>query len=267
MIKNFYRKVSHKVNNLIDFKEVNEVKKIVENQQPIYHIHIRKTGGTTINFAFLANTDVADVNEFYLNLARKKNHRIVNNSKVFVGWNLILLNQGNYSFGFSHRPLHELNLADKIFKFTCLRDPVKRVVSHYKMLKYFQLNNIEDPSLKIEGKWLGNSIIDFVSNAPKSAIFNQLYMFSNRFDIDEAADKLSSLDAVIFTEQLEEGLKRLESLTDWKLPVSNQKKFKNNLQIEEEHLVRLKEILDDEYLLLNKVKQHLSTKDFSAKAH
>jgi len=104
MIKQLSREVIHQVNKIVNYKEENEVKNLIGNTQPIYHIHIRKTGGTTINFAFLSNGTTENLDDLYNKLSTKKNHRVISNEKVFVGWNLVLLNEGNYSFGFSHRP-------------------------------------------------------------------------------------------------------------------------------------------------------------------
>ena len=252
MIKDLYKKANQQVYKVINYKEEEEVKKLTANQKPIYHVHIRKTAGTTINFAFLSNANQDNVETFYGELSKKRNQRMVSNSKVFVGWNDTLLNEGNYSYGFSHTPLHALNLPTNIFKFTCLRDPVKRVISHYNMLMHFQKNKINHPCMKTEGKWLGNSILDFVSLSPKYAMLNQLYMFSKRFDINEASDELSKLDCIMFTEKLSEGLKRLEKSTGWLLPISNQKKYNHKELISQDQMQKIKELLKPEYTLLEK---------------
>ncbi|MBL4663623.1 MAG: sulfotransferase family 2 domain-containing protein [Flavobacteriaceae bacterium] len=225
-----FKRILHKINNekakLLQVKEENLVRKIVQKQsQPIYHIHIRKTAGTTINFAFLSNAGVSNTEQFYESIAHKPNHRQIKSSKIFVGWNVKLIEQGEYSFAFSHTPRHQLNLKPEVFTFTCLRDPVKRVVSHYNMLKYYQLNNIDHPIMKVEGKWLGKSFDDFMVRMPKEHLLNQLYMFSSSCDLNEATDSLLSLNKIIYTENLKVGLDELEIKTGWQLPISNQKKI------------------------------------------
>ncbi|MCT8340973.1 hypothetical protein MG296_12985 [Flavobacteriaceae bacterium TK19130] len=53
-----------------------------EDTIPIYHIHIRKTAGTTINFAFLSNANVADVEALYERMAATHTRRVIENSKT-----------------------------------------------------------------------------------------------------------------------------------------------------------------------------------------
>ena len=50
-------------------------------------------------------------------------------------------------------------------------------------------------------------------------------MFSESMNVEDALNNLRSLDKIIYTEQLDRGLLELEEFTQWKLPVSNQKKY------------------------------------------
>ncbi len=255
MINSVVKKIKHQKEKLVFYKENVECRNLIKDQSlPIYHVHIRKTAGTTINFAFLSNAENEDVNVFYRNLSQKSNNRLISNSKVFVGWNNNLINEGNYSYAFSHNPIHKLNLPSNIFLFTCLRDPVKRVLSHYNMLKFYQLKGSKHPCMKVEGGWIGDSIVDFISLAPKEHIHNQLYMFSKSFSIDETLEKLNELDLVMFTENLKEDLKVLEGLTKWELPVSNQKSYGHKEQISDDHLEQLRAFMEPEYQLIQKFK-------------
>lgn len=257
LINKILNKVIREKQKFILSKEDKVVREILENGlRPIYHVHIRKTAGTTINSAFLSNANLPDTDEFYDSIARKSNHRQIAGSKVFVGWNRGLIKEGLFSYAFSHTPLHLLDLPPNVFKFTCLRDPVKRVVSHYNMLMYFKRSNINHPCMKIEGEWLGGSFTDFVSNLPAEHLLNQVYMFSNSFDVHEAGERVLSLDAVIYTEQLSEGLKKLESLTSWKLPISNKKNYGHKEVIGAGELDKLREKLSPEYDLLKMVKKY-----------
>jgi hypothetical protein len=223
------------------------------SKQSIYHLHVPKTAGTTINFAFLSNADTK-TDQFYDSISKKHNHRIIKNGKVYVGWNVKLINEGNFSYAFSHKPLHELNLSNNTFKFTCLRDPCNRIISYYNMFKYFEINNINHPSMNIFGKLLGNDFNDFIFALPKEFLLNQIYMFSKEYNINEAHDNLLNLDQIIFTETLMEGLKLLESKVGWNLPISNQKNFGFKELITPYQLNRLREILNPEYELMESLK-------------
>lgn len=258
MIQQIKSKLKYEKEKWLHPKEEKEIRAILrEEHRPIYHVHIRKTAGTTINFAFLSNAHPEDVEEFYEDMGEKDNHRIIQNNKIFVGWNPLLINKGRYSYAFSHTPLHQLQLAKNIFRFTCLRDPAKRVVSHYNMLRYFQLNGINHACMKTEGKWLGDSFADFMTLAPKEHLLNQLYMFSKEFNVDEVIETLLSLDKIIHTENLANGLKDLEELTGWELPVSNQKSYGFKEEIDESQIKKLKEILAPEYLMLEKLQKEI----------
>lgn len=210
-----------------------------------------RRGGTTINFAFLTLSGRPDTTVFYERLAEKENHRILSNEEVFVGWNGALLDEGWFTYGFSHIPYHKLNIPKETYTFTCLRDPADRVKSHYAMLLHYKKRNLEHPMMETEGAWLGESFDDFLDRIPKEHLMNQLYMFSESYDVQEAAKSIRSLDRVLYTEHLAEGLKSLSEELDVKLPVSNQKTFNERPEFTEEQLERLHEMLAPEYQLLD----------------
>jgi hypothetical protein len=258
MIRKVVKRAKREWVNVRNREENKKVKDIISkntNSQPIYHIHIRKTGGKSINFAFLSNSKTNDTALFYKQLIRKPNNRVIANNKVFVGWNKKLIKRGLYSYAFSHEPFHELNLPSHVFTFTCLRDPAKRVISHYNMLKYYQKNNIRHFCMKEEGPWLGNSFEDFLDNIPRKHLCNQLYMFSKRFNVEEAFENIMSCNYFFFTENLTEGLKTLEQKTGWELPVFYKNKLKHKEEITDKQLEILKEKLQDEYELINRLKK------------
>ena len=46
--------------------ELAQVRDILnKGERPIYHVHVRKTAGTSINFAFLSNAEATNTQEFY----------------------------------------------------------------------------------------------------------------------------------------------------------------------------------------------------------
>lgn len=225
-----------------------------KEHRPIYHVHLRKTAGTSINFSFLSQAKVPDTMKFYQELTKKSNHRLIKDSKVFVGWNKALINEGSYSYAFSHIPLHELDLPKHCFVFTCMRDPVKRLISHYNMLKYYQNNDVHHPYFKFYEDKLGGSVVDFAQSIPKELVMHQLYMFSKNYDIEEALAALLRLDHVMFTESIIEDLNTLESLTEWKLPINRQKAFGHKEVISADDVERLRVLLEPEYALIEKLK-------------
>lgn len=242
---------------ITSFAENRQANRLFEaqNHPPIYHYHIRKTGGTSINFAFLSNAATSNVNDFYRQLTKKKNNRLIANEHVFVGWNKRLIEDGKYFYAFSHIPAHELQISKNTFTFTCLRDPARRVISHYKMLRYYQENNIAHPCMRVEGAWLGDSFDDFIKNMPKNHLMNQLYMFSKNYDIKEAEAKIRTCSYYFFTENMKQGIADLSTKLNVELPLSHQKKYDISIQISEPQMINLKEKLAPEYRLLERLKK------------
>jgi len=220
----------------------------------IYLFHIRKTGGTSLNHILLSQGG-EDREEVYRRLSEDKNHRIISNDKVFVGWNKKLIEQGYYYYAFSHMLKHQLRLPEGTFTITCLRDPVKRVLSHYKMLLEFKVNNIVHPCMKIEGEWLGNSFNDFLTNIPTEHLLNQLYMFSKNFDLNEAFDNIVGCSHFFFTEQFSLGVSQLSSKLGIELKPLHIRKTSIDVNFSRVDIDRLRSMLEAEYVLFDKLKR------------
>ena len=255
--------LKHKIIELKDkaiLELENKIVDIIDNksEMSIYHIHVRKTAGTTVNFAFLSNHDAREpVKSFYEKLAKKSNNRIISSKKIFVGWNKELINTGKYSYAFSHIPLHDLNIPKRVFKFACLRDPVERLISHYNMLIHFKQNRIDHPCMKQEGHWIGETFNDFLRNIPQEHLLNQLFMFSKEFNVSEAFDRLMTLNQILFTESIESDLRKLSQNTGWDLPISEQKKYGSKKSITSEQHEQAKEMLELEYTLISKIEKEI----------
>lgn len=247
------RKAVNTVNNLIEDRKVAKLFR----GRPVYHVHVRKTAGTSINLSFFSNYTNEDPDAFYQQLVKKNNSRLISGDDIIVGWDQSRISQGEFNYAFSHIPLHQLNLDSSVFKFTCLRDPVKRFVSHYNMLMYYKNHEPEHPVLRGEGQWLGSSFDDFLNNVPTHHLKNQLHMFSSKLDHLEATDTVMQLDHVMFTESLATDLKELETKLSVQLPLLRSKSYGFKADISEDSLDHLREILDDEYTFIDEVKSRL----------
>lgn len=246
-------KSSQTQNNIAD-ENIPTVFKLRQNiAKRIYHIHIRKTGGTSINHMFLSLSKI-NSERLYNQLSENKNHEIRANGLTYVGWNKEIINQGNYFYAFSHIPLHKLSLPSDTFTFTCLRDPAKRIISHYNMIISYKLNNINHPCMDVEGKWAGESFDDFLLNIPKKHLLNQLYMFSEKFDIKEAIYNISKISHIIFTEDMNNGIQQLNSKLKLDVKPIHIRKSKNKYSITKHQSQNLHELLRKEYIFLNSIK-------------
>lgn len=221
--------------------------KIGDGFKRIYLFHVRKTGGTSLNHMFLSlgGEDARDV------YARLSEHlSTISGEKVFVGWDKWMIERGNYYYAFSHIPQHELSLPDQTFTVTCLRDPLRRLISHYKMLKEYAEANISHPCMATEGGWLGNSFKDFVDNMPREHLLNQIYMFSKGFYVEEAAAKILACSCWFFTEDFSAGVHKLSRLTGIELQPIHARKSEYSVEISQSDMVYAKQKLKPEYELI-----------------
>lgn len=232
--------------------------RIAENYKRIYHYHIRKSAGTSLNSAFwnLADLSLKSIG---------RNLYSFGNGYVFVLNSKRAINHGSYFFGSSHNPSHQLNIPENTFTVTVLRSPTQRVLSFYRYL-YFIKN---DPIAKIEDpfwqeahyeadKYLADSSFHgFLDNISRPDLMPQLYMFSSSFNVSEAVDQAAKCSSVLFTENFNEGILNLGKALKLPLKPLRERKFSSgklevNLSSSEQD--RLQEMLKDEIEFYEKVR-------------
>ena len=257
-VLNIFQEATARIQDLAEEKKYKQIASHYDwnGYKRIYLIHIRTTGGTSLNHMFLSlankNSNVA-----YTKLANKPGNRIIENGLIFVGWNTYHINRGHYFYGFSHTPLHKLSLPSDTFIISCFRDPAQRVISHFNMLMYFRINNIDHPCMITEGAWLGNSFDDFLNRIPKSHLMNQFYMFSPTFNIHEAIQNVQGLSHYFFNDDFETGVKQFNHKTNLNLIPIHTRKANYHEQIPDKSLGKLKDMLTDEYIFLDQIKSQL----------
>ena len=95
--------------------------------QPIYHMHIPKCGGTTIDHIFAKLSKI-------LNILKFERYTYIKNKKFFYNANKENINPfitGHLNYNFAKN-------LDNVFKFTILRDPKERVISQYKFKVFLE---------------------------------------------------------------------------------------------------------------------------------
>jgi len=226
---------------------------IVPGFDRIYHYHIRKTAGTSINQAFLSIGGESG-EAVYHRLVSDRHHRTLSGSRAFVGWSWGLIEQGRYHYAFSHYAAHEVRLPPRTFTLTCLRDPVNRLISYYSMLCAMRDEGSSHGALKLAGPWLGSSLKDFLHNAPRSFLSMQLYMFSKAFHVQEAIDGVMACHAVLFTEEFASGLGALARRLNMTLPVLHARPTQKKPAISEDERAAAREALAPEYEMFSAVR-------------
>ena len=220
----------------------------------IYHFHLRKTGGTSVG-KMLMSCRGNDGGKVWAELGLAPEKPLIANDLIFVGWNQHLIDKGDYFFAFSHFSYDQLKLPPQTFTFTCFRDPASRLISHYKMLVDLSKQANPHPCFAVEGKWLGDSFENFLDRIPREHLQNQLFMFSNHFSVEEAVDRVRKLNLWMFTEQFDDGVKRLSQATGLPLKSRHERKGHHIFQINPETRHRLRQMLSEEYLFLEKVQR------------
>jgi hypothetical protein len=219
--------------------------------QRVFCFHVRKTAGTSLHRSFLAASG-GDGDALQERLRASLNSRIIHNGFAYAGQNRTVIEGGRYLYGYAHRPWHELRLPEKTFRITVLRDPVARVVSHYKMLVGLQESGKDPALIAKEGHWLGDSIDDFL-HAPRTEILRQLYMFSEHFDIDEAVAHLRELEFVFMTERFSEGLAWLSQRLGLELREYRSHISEGRVEVTDAQRKKIREFVAPEYEMLERL--------------
>lgn len=211
----------------------------------MYHIHIRKCAGTSMNKALImaAGGDT----KTYDRLAKKPFHRVNLKRGPVVGWNETLINSGSFFYGFSHIPYHRLRLDEHTFTFTFLRNPKERIISHYTMLQDMIVNRSKNPALKQEADWAFGSFEDFLKKVPRFHLENQLYMFSESFSVEEAIENLSQVKLVCKVEDTSlHFIPKLESEFELNIEYNHLRASKTSVILSDALESRLDELIADE---------------------
>lgn len=231
---------------------------IATGDERIYHIHLRKTGGTSLNHIFLG-LGASDPDAAYRELGSRRSHCCVWNGYRYVGWNLDRIMEGDYFYAFSHAPDWQLRLPARTFTITCFRDPVDRVLSHYWMLRNYAEDSIDHPCMATEAPWLGTCFDDFLRRIPAEHLKAQLWTFSASGDVSEALARVRKVSHVMFTEDFADGLQRLERRLALRLPHQHRRTSRRG-DVSPASLAMLRDMLDDEYTFLAAVKSGLPWK-------
>ncbi len=238
----------------------------------VYHFHVRKTAGTSLNAAFWALGG--------LDLQAMSNSQLLEgNGLRFVRGNRQLIEEGDYFFANSHQPAYALRLPPSTFTITILRDPVSRAISYYSYLLWVRSEEADrdrEPFLDevlAESGFLGggsrrflarlafrrreSTFRNFLDRVPPSHLLTQLHMFSERLDPGEAAENALACSAVCFTETFPEDLKALARELRLDLREREERRFGEKAVLTDDELGMLRERLAPEYTMIDRVRESL----------
>lgn len=152
---------------------------------------------------------------------------------------------------------HRFRLPKRTFTIALLRDPVARVLSYYRYL--LAGDSVEtDMSWRVqndERALAGESFSDFLKNIPDELLLNQLYMFSPRFDVSEAADRILECSAIMMTETFDRDIRDLAATLGLALEYRRERTTTLvKAPVEEKQMEALRDRLATEYELLEKLR-------------
>ena len=262
----------------------------------IYHFHVRKTAGSSLNAAFWALGGPA-----VQSVERAGGETATGNGLTFTE-DRDRIEAGDFFFANSHRPAQRLTLPPDTFTVTILRDPISRVISYYRYAIWARSDPDADsqepfaPRVR-EGSWfldggldylrtqlkpervrvdggirtlgfrqfaarLGRlrrtgTIADLIARMPPRRLCDQLYMFSQELDPKAAAERALACDAVLFTESFGDDLRRLGSELGLELGEQSRKRFGEEVEISDEQRQILGRRLSREYEMIERVRDGL----------
>lgn len=225
-----------------------------------YLYHMIKTGGRSMISSYchylMPNYQQCDHNKGYCQLYRELcgEMKVLDDEckllRKIQRWKYKL--KGNYIFGFSHEPHHKTRISNG-YTITCLRDPLNRLISHYKMLLY-QTSNIHSREESDNSKYVKNGPIKFINTFPIEYSNHQLRFWSRNGNIYEAFQNITKCTQIILTHKIQEGLDKFKKKTDiqlieQKVGLGSQKHH----NLEPTHLEIFKNHLKNEYEFYNMV--------------
>jgi hypothetical protein len=113
--------------------------------------------------------------------------------------------------------------------------------------------------MKIQGKWLGESFHEFLSNISKEHLLRQLYTFSETYDIQEAFENITKCSHFLFTEDFNRGVEELSLKLGIPLNAVHARKTSVKYSPTEGELEHLRFMLEPEIELYKRLKEYKSS--------
>jgi hypothetical protein len=218
----------------------------------IYLYHVRKTAGTSLFLSFLA-LGGEDPTTVWRRITESRLQRTVSGGYGFAANDRLVLAEGAYLIGRSHRTFADQPLPPDTFTVTILRDPLARVHSYYDYLVAGDDPTTPGRVAERERRLARAGFDAFLDQVPVDGLLTQLATFSERLDINEAVDRIGGCSSVFFTEDFAAGLARLSEQLDLPLEYRRERVTAGRSTLTPAQRDRLTARLEPEYELLRRL--------------
>lgn len=222
---------------------INELTTIKLNPEVVFY-HIEKCMGSTLEVALYEYfTNIYDEKYIYLPIKNNCSHYNILEKDFFE--------KNQFSIILSHISYNEkISNFDKHLSITCVRNPIKRLISHY---YYFDYNNYNCPMHELSL----DEIRKYILNYKKSILMR---LSGNIMALETALSNLKEINCILIFENIEKDIKLLENYLnnkfscDFRLNLKNENittnEFytKDNINKDMEFLEK-SNLLEDEMLL------------------
>jgi hypothetical protein len=227
--------------------------RLPDGSRRIYCYHVRKTAGTSLHLSFMA-LGGEDPVEVLRRVASDRLHRTVSGPYAYAAYHRSVLAEGAYFYGRSHRSYEDQPLPPGTFTVTVLRDPVRRVHSYYDYLVEGDRPGTPGAVRKRERRLAADGFDAFLARVPPADLMAQLAMFSARYDVAEAHDRIAGCSSVLMTEDFANGLRDLAATLDLPLTLRQDRVTGQRSQLSDAQLDRVRSMVAPEYELLEQLR-------------